>query len=131
MSGSGPIVPESGLSGSGPQPPRRRVTEDARGPARSGPAVRRPPGARPPGPSRRVLLRRRLTVLAVAGLLVLGTVAVVRLIRPGAHLSVAWHLSPASNTVTIALTHGNGTASREIQVRKRAAARRDGPGTAR
>jgi peptidoglycan/xylan/chitin deacetylase (PgdA/CDA1 family) len=118
MSGREPIVPERGLSGSGPQSRKGRVTQDARGRARygpSGPAGRRPPGARPPGPSRRVLLRRRLFVLAAVGLLVLGTVTVVRLLRPGAQLSVAWHLSPASNTVTIALTPGNGTASRAIQ----------------
>jgi peptidoglycan/xylan/chitin deacetylase (PgdA/CDA1 family) len=53
----------------------------------------------------------------VAGLLVLAIVTVVRLARPGAHLGLTWRLSPASNTVTIRLTHGNGAASRGIQAR--------------
>ena len=100
MIGNGPPAPVRGLSGGRPRPPARR-----------------PPGAHPPGPSRAVFLRRRLAVLAVAGLLVLAVVTVVRLARPGAQLGVTWRLSPASNTVTIRLTRGNGAASRDAQAR--------------
>ena len=54
--------------------------------------------------------------MAVAGLLVLAVVTVVRLAGPGAaHPSVAWRFSPASNTVTIRLTRGDSAASQGIR----------------
>jgi peptidoglycan/xylan/chitin deacetylase (PgdA/CDA1 family) len=96
MTGKDPVAPGRGLS--------------------SGPPARRLPAARPPRPSRAVFLRRRLVVLAAAGLLVLAGVTVVRLAGSGgARVGVSWHLSPASNTVTIRLTRGDSPASRRIR----------------
>lgn len=96
MTGNDPVAAGRGLS---PGPPARRL-----------------PAARPPRPSRAVFLRRRLVVLTAAGLLVLAIVTVVRLAGSGgASVGVTWHLSPASNTVTIRLTRGDSQASRAIQ----------------